>query len=52
MFELLFENVPRSMPLIYEYVGNELLEVYFKVALEVDNATGDKDTALKFLRLC
>lgn len=40
------------MPDIYEYVGEELFDIYFKIAIEVDNATQDKSTALKFLNLC
>jgi hypothetical protein len=52
IFECLFATVPRAMPLVYDYVGKELFEIYYKIAIEVDSATGDKDTSLKFLNLC
>ncbi|CDW91400.1 UNKNOWN [Stylonychia lemnae] len=40
------------MDKLKEFVGHELFEIYYKLAIEVDNATGEKETALKYLNLC
>lgn len=52
IFEVLYEAAPDEMPAIKDFVGQELFEVYFKLAIEVDAATGEKNTALKFFHLC
>ena len=33
-------------------MGEELFEIYYKLAGEVDARTGEKSTALKYLQMC
>ena len=52
IFEVLQETVPDSIQDFKQFVGEELFEIYYKLANEVDAATGEKQTALKYLQLC
>eukprot|EP00347_Sterkiella_histriomuscorum_P004883 403358724 len=51
IFEVLYETIPKEMSTLRDFCGNELFEIYYKLAIEVDNATGEKETALKYLQL-
>lgn len=52
IFENLQDSVPRELEDLRQFVGEELFEIYFKLAGEVDNRTGEKSTALKYLQMC
>ena len=41
--------MPAFLEKLKDFVGQELFEIYYKLAIEVDNATGEKETALKYL---
>jgi hypothetical protein len=40
------------MKTLRDFVGDELFKIYYKLACEVDAATGEKHTALKYLNMC
>ena len=52
IFEVLQDQIPEELPDLLQFVGEELFEIYYKLAIEVDSATGEKQTALKYLNLC
>ena len=52
IFEVLQDQVPDELDELKEFVGEELFEIYYKLAIEVDASTGEKVTALKYLQLC
>jgi hypothetical protein len=49
IFEVLQETVPEEIHELRQFVGEELFEIYYKLAGEVDSRTGEKGTALKYL---
>ena len=49
IFEVLQDEIPEELQELRDFVGEELFEIYFKLAGEVDAATGEKTTALKYL---
>lgn len=49
IFEVLQETIPEEINELRQFVGEELFEIYYKLAGEVDNRTGEKNTALKYL---
>lgn len=52
IFEVLQDSLPAVLTDLKEFVGEELFEIYYKLAIEVDASTGEKATALKYLNLC
>ncbi len=52
IFEVLQDTIPDEIHDLQQFVGEELFEIYFKLAGEVDNRTGEKATALKYLQMC
>lgn len=52
IFEVLQDQIPDELRDLREFVGEELFEIYYKLACEVDAATGEKHTALKYLWMC
>ena len=52
IFEVLQETIPEEINELRQFVGEELFEIYYKLAGEVDNRTGEKNTALKYLQMC
>lgn len=46
---MLYDTVPAELAKLKDFVGEELFEIYYKLAIEVDSSTGEKETVLKYL---